>query len=109
MISNPKAAKFKTPRESLYRLSQSTHIRLLGKYFIYLKEIFLFFRILIFAYLPIINVNISIDEQYIGSAIQSIDNPNLFVLPWNTSFYNDGNLHRIVVEIKVRRKRISLS
>ncbi len=31
VISNPKAAKFHTPREPLYRLSQSTHIRLLKK------------------------------------------------------------------------------
>ncbi len=27
VISNPKPAKFKTPREPLERLSQSTHIR----------------------------------------------------------------------------------
>jgi hypothetical protein len=66
-----------------------------------LKQIF---RIVIFAQLPIVNVNISIDGQYIGLAIQSSDNPNLFVLPWNTSFYNDENLHEIFVQIKVRRK-----
>jgi hypothetical protein len=28
VISNPKAAKFYTPREPFYRLNQSTHIRL---------------------------------------------------------------------------------
>jgi hypothetical protein len=59
--------------------------------------------------LPIVNVNISIDGRYIGLAIQSSDNPNLFVLPWNTSFYKDENLHEIFVQIKVRRKRIILS
>ncbi|CAF0716595.1 unnamed protein product [Adineta steineri] len=83
VISNPTAAKFKTSREPLYRLSQSTHI-----------------RILVFAQLPISKVDITIDKQYMGSAIQSIDNLNLFVLPWNTSFYNDGNLHEIFVKIK---------
>ncbi|CAF2970293.1 unnamed protein product [Rotaria sp. Silwood2] len=29
VICNPKETKFKTPREPLYRLSQSTHIRIL--------------------------------------------------------------------------------
>ncbi|CAF3775166.1 unnamed protein product [Rotaria magnacalcarata] len=83
LISNPKAAKFQTPREPFYRLNQSTHI-----------------RIVIFSKLSIINVNVSIDEQYVGSAVQSIDNQNLFVLPWNVSLYDDGNLHQIFVGIK---------
>ncbi|CAF4143728.1 unnamed protein product [Rotaria sordida] len=83
IISHPKAAKFLTSREPFYRLNQSTHI-----------------RIVIFSKLSIINVNISIDEQYIGSAIQSIDNQNLFIFPWNTSLYNDEKLHKIFVEIK---------
>jgi len=52
--------------------------------------------------LSIINVNISIDGKSIGSAIQSIDNKNLFILPWNTTLYNDKNLHEILVEIKVK-------
>ncbi|CAF1350298.1 unnamed protein product [Rotaria sp. Silwood1] len=83
IISNPKAAKFLTLREPFYRISQSTHI-----------------RIVIFSNLSIQNVIISIDEQYIGSAIQSKDNQNLFILPWNTNLYNDENLHKIFVEIK---------
>ncbi|CAF2727309.1 unnamed protein product [Rotaria sp. Silwood2] len=83
IISNPKASKFLTPREPFHRLSHSTHI-----------------RIVIFSKLSISNVIISIDEQYIGSAIQSNDNGNLFILPWNTSLYNDENLHKIFVEIK---------
>ncbi|UJR30002.1 hypothetical protein I4U23_017548 [Adineta vaga] len=83
IISNPKAAKFQTSREPLNRLSQSTHI-----------------RILIFAYLPISDVKIFIDGQAKGSAVQTNDHKNLFVLPWNTSLYNDGNLHEISVQIK---------
>ncbi|CAF3242403.1 unnamed protein product [Rotaria socialis] len=83
LISNPKAAKFQTPREPFYRLNQSTHI-----------------RIVIFSKLSIINVNVSIDEQYVGSAVQSIDNQHLFVLPWNASSYDDGRLHQIFVGIK---------
>ncbi|CAF0820817.1 unnamed protein product [Rotaria sordida] len=83
VISNPKAAKFKTPREPLYRLSQSTHI-----------------RIVIFSKWSIVNVNISIDSKFFGTAIESIDNENLYVLPWNASFYNDGHLHTLSIEIK---------
>jgi hypothetical protein len=90
----------------LYRLSQSTHIRLLKKWFtLFQKKYFHLFRIVIFSKLSIINVNISIDGQYIGSAIRSIDNQNLFILPWNTSLYNDNNLHEILVEIKVKQRR----
>jgi len=78
-----KLRNLKTSREPLYRLSQSTHI-----------------RIVIFSKWPIIDVRISIDSKYIGNAIQSIDNENLYVLPWNASFYNDGKLHDLLVEIK---------
>ncbi|CAF3466928.1 unnamed protein product [Rotaria sp. Silwood1] len=82
VISNPKAAKFKTPREPLYRLSQSTHI-----------------RIVIFSKWSIVDVNVSIDSKFLGTAIQSIDNKNLYVLPWNASFYNDSHLHTLSIEI----------
>jgi hypothetical protein len=57
------------------------------------------FRIVIFSKNPIIDVRISIDSIYLGNAIQSIDNKNLYVLPWNTSIYNDGLLHDLLVEI----------
>jgi hypothetical protein len=105
IISNPKSAKFHTPREPFKRLNQSTHIRLLNRDSIYFEEICFFFRIVIFSKLSIINVNISIDGKYLGSAIQSIDNQNLFVLPWNSSLYADENLHEISVEIQVGRER----
>lgn len=59
-------------------------------------------RVVIFNNWPIIDVRISIDSNLLGSAFPSRDNPNLFVLPWNASRYNDGKLHRILVEIKVR-------
>ncbi|CAF4158500.1 unnamed protein product [Rotaria sp. Silwood2] len=83
VISNPKAAKFKTPREPLYRLSQSTHI-----------------RIVIFSKWSIVDVSVSIDSKFTGTALQSIDNNNLYVLPWNASFYNDGHLHTLSIEVK---------
>lgn len=83
VISNPKAAKFHTSREPFDRLIQSTHI-----------------RILIFSKFTIENVNISIDGKYLGSAIQSKDNRNLFVLSWNPNLYKDEKLHDISVEIK---------
>ncbi|CAF4268771.1 unnamed protein product [Rotaria socialis] len=83
VISNPKAAKFKTSREPLYRLSQSTHI-----------------RIVIFSQWPIIDVKVSIDSKFLGNAIQSIDNQNLYVLQWNASYYHDGYHHKLSVEIK---------
>lgn len=35
-----------------------------------------------------------------GSAIESIDNKNLYILPWNTSLYNDDHLYKLTVEIK---------
>ncbi len=67
------------------------------------------FRIVIFSKFSIVNVNVSIDGKYLGMASQSIDNQNLFVLPWNTSLYKDDNLHEISVEIQVgkRRRRIN--
>ncbi|CAF0776147.1 unnamed protein product [Adineta steineri] len=83
VISNPKAAKFKTPREPLERLSQSTHI-----------------RIVIYSKLPIVDVHVSIDKKFLGYAKPSIDNEHLYVLPWNASFYNDGSLHDLSVEIR---------
>ncbi|CAF1094303.1 unnamed protein product [Adineta ricciae] len=83
IISNPKSARFKTSREPLIRLRESTHI-----------------RIVIFSYLPIVDVQISIDEQSMGSARQAIDHSNLFVLPWNASIYHDDNLHVISVRIR---------
>ena len=60
-------------------------------------------RIVIFNKWPIVNVHVSIDSQVLGNAFSPKDNPNLFVLPWNASQFNDGKLHRISVEIKVRR------
>jgi hypothetical protein len=36
----------------------------------------------------------------LGNAIKSIDNENLYVLPWNASFYHDGGLHDLLVEIR---------
>lgn len=35
-----------------------------------------------------------------GNAIQSIDNQNLYVLPWNSTLYNDGKLHKLSIEVK---------
>jgi hypothetical protein len=35
----------------------------------------------------------------LGNAIKSIDNDNLYVLPWNASVYNDGSLHNLLVEM----------
>ncbi|CAF3585182.1 unnamed protein product, partial [Rotaria sordida] len=65
VISNQKVAKFKTPREPLYRLSQ---------------------KLLFFFKSSVVNVSVSIDSQFFGTAIQSIDNKNLYVPPWNASF-----------------------
>ena len=104
VLSNPKPAKFHTRREPIWRMLQSTHIRFDEEIFINFnrQRIFRHFRILIFSRIPIISVNVSIDGQHLGSALPSIDNKNLFVLPWNTSLYNDQNLHQILVEIQVR-------
>jgi len=60
-------------------------------------------RVVIFNKWSIVNVRVSIDSEVLGSAFPSSDNPNLFILPWNASQYNDGNLHWVSVEIKVRR------
>ncbi|CAF0907568.1 unnamed protein product [Didymodactylos carnosus] len=87
-ITNPKAAKFKTPREPLYRLKQSTYI-----------------RILIFAKHQIIDVRVLIDSKFIGQAKSSIDNPNLFILQWNTSLYDQG-IHEMIVEIKDNQNNV---
>ncbi|UJR16488.1 hypothetical protein I4U23_003391 [Adineta vaga] len=89
VISNPKAAKFKTPREPLYRLSESTHI-----------------RIVIFSKFPIVDVRVTIDTKFLGNAIKAIDHENLYVLPWNASLYNDGFLHNLIVEIKDNQSNI---
>ncbi len=35
-----------------------------------------------------------------GNAIKSIDNENLYVLSWNASVYNNGQLHDLLIEIK---------
>ena len=59
-------------------------------------------RVVIFHKWPIVDMRISIDSKILGSALPSRDNPNLFVLPWDASRYNDGKLHWILVEIKVR-------
>lgn len=56
-------------------------------------------RIVIFSKNPITEVRISIDSKDLGVAIQSIDNPNLYVLPWNSTVYNDGVLHDLSVKI----------
>ena len=48
------------------------------------------------------DVSVSINGKHFGNAIQSDDNRNLYVLPWNASEYDDGHLHRISVEIKVK-------
>ncbi|CAF0755501.1 unnamed protein product [Didymodactylos carnosus] len=82
VITNPKRAKYKTPRESLYRLKQSTHI-----------------RILIFSKHQINNVRVSIDSKFIGYAVNSINNLNLFILQWNTSLYEQGT-HIMHVQIQ---------
>ena len=102
VISNPKAAKFKTLREPLHRLSHSTHIRfvVISEKGCMLKEDERF-RVVIFHKWPIVGVDVSINAQLLGSATQSNDNRNLYVLPWNASQYNDGRLHRISVEIVV--------
>lgn len=65
------------------------------------------FRILVFAKQSIVKVDVQIDGKTIGQAVRSIDNANLFVLPWNTSVYNDEKLHRIVVNIRVRESRLN--
>ena len=109
MISNPKAAKFKTHREPLNRLKQSSHIRS-KRIFYFIDRIFvikfnLFSRILIFSQEKIINVEIFIDGKMIGHAKQSIDNKNLFVFPCNTNLYDDENLHEISVQIQVKEKK----
>ncbi|CAF0901873.1 unnamed protein product [Adineta ricciae] len=83
VISNPKAAKFKTSREPLSRLSESTHI-----------------RIVIFSKFPIVDVRVSIDGKFLGNAVKAIDHESLYVLAWNASLYNDGRLHDLTVEIK---------
>jgi hypothetical protein len=61
---------------------------------------------LIFSKSPIIEVRVSIDSKYLGNAVQSIDNQNLYVYPWNASVYNDGNHHQISVEIKDNQNNI---
>ncbi|CAF4270819.1 unnamed protein product, partial [Rotaria sordida] len=81
VISNQKVAKFKTPREPLYRLSLS-------------QKLLFFFKS------SVVNVSVSIDSQFFGTAIQSIDNKNLYVPPWNASFYNDGHIHTLSIEVK---------
>lgn len=65
------------------------------------------FRILVFAKQSIVKVDVQIDGKTIGQAVRSIDNANLFVLPWNTSVYNDEKLHRIVVNVRVRESRLN--
>lgn len=60
----------------------------------------LYLRIIIFSKYPITDVRISIDSKYLGNAIKSIDNENLYVFPWNASIYNDNLLHDLLVEIK---------
>lgn len=66
---------------------------------------FLFFslRIVIFSKNPITKVQVSIDSKDLGEAIQSTDNENLYVLPWNSTFYNDGLLHDLSVNIQDSR------
>jgi hypothetical protein len=63
-------------------------------------------RIVIFSKSPIVEVRVSIGSKYLGNAVQSIDNQNLYVLPWNASFYNDGLLHALSVEIKDEKNNV---
>ena len=60
----------------------------------------------IFSKWLIVNVSVFIDSKFLGYAKQSIDNQNLYVLPWNTSFYNDNHLHNLSVEIKDNQRNI---
>lgn len=108
ILSNPKPAKFHTRREPVWRLVRSTHIRLEQRNSIdFKRRSSSRFRIVIFSRVSIVTVRVSIDGEYLGLAIPSIDNQNLFVLPWNTSLYNDEKLHQIVVEIKVQKQRMN--
>ena len=108
VISNPKPAKFKTLREPLYRLKQSSHITVEKRRTTLRMSLDgSMFRILVFAKQSIVTVDVQIDGKAVGQAVRSIDNKNLFVLPWKTSLYNDEKLHRIVVNIRVRESRLN--
>lgn len=55
---------------------------------------------MIFSKNPIVEVRVSIDSKDLGVALQSIDNENLYILPWNSTVYNDGSLHDLSVKIQ---------
>ena len=63
-------------------------------------------RIVIFSKNPIVKVEISIDSKYLGDAVKSVDNDNLYVLKWNTSVYHDGFLHDLSVVIHDNKNQI---
>ncbi|CAF0777759.1 unnamed protein product [Didymodactylos carnosus] len=84
VITHPKESRFRTVREPLARLKQRTHI-----------------RILIFSHHPILTVHVTIDSDFIGNAVQSVDNLQLFVLKWNPTKYDDDKDHKMIVQIKV--------
>ncbi|KAJ5068683.1 helicase related [Anaeramoeba ignava] len=87
VITNPKDSRFISQKEPLYKIKESTHIRVL------------IFHSSTFNPSKISSVSCEIDGKSISSNMQRVDpNKPLFVAPWNPSSYSHGK-HEINVAI----------
>lgn len=106
LITNPKHALFTMPqKENLQSIVQSTHIRYkiiffiiknMLPFFMILKFLFFFFRVLTFSLAPITKVEVKVNND-LWLQCKNVKGP-LYVAKWNTSNYLIG-IHNIQVSI----------